>query len=330
MAKRFTDTDKWKKNNFGELSMKMKLVQLYLWDNCDHAGVWDINMGLLKFQIGGEISLEEIRDSFKEKVQILDGDKLFMPGFIDFQYGELNPLNKVHKSVIDRLNKLNAKIKPLERSLEGSKDKEKDKEKDTVKDTDKEKDTEPQKIVHLQKLPISQNQLIDLFNRKCGGKGKIRLYPGFSLPPESLTDFINRMGEPSWRTIEAWEKFFDEVLESDLLLGKKMDFVASLPWLLKPLNFINTASGVHKGRVDDKKPSDAQAKESGAKSDAMFEKIIREGRYQFSKENYSELEMTAIRNCGGLAAIFDCTDFTKEKVKAQLRAAYKQATEELS
>ena len=44
-----------------------------------------------------------------------DGEKWFIPDFIDFQYGVLNPDNRAHNSVIQLLNKYNLslEIKPL-------------------------------------------------------------------------------------------------------------------------------------------------------------------------------------------------------------------------
>ncbi len=76
MAKRFTDTKKWQKPSFRKASWKMKLAWIYLVDNCDHAGIWDVDMDLLSYYVGSEISLDELLESF-EKLTIL-GDKLFV------------------------------------------------------------------------------------------------------------------------------------------------------------------------------------------------------------------------------------------------------------
>lgn len=133
MAKRLTDTDKWEKESFSELSLKMKLVWIYLCDKCDHAGVWEPNFKLLSFNLGETVSREEIELAFGEKIRWI-GKKIFLPSFVDFQYGELNAENRVHRSVLKRLEKL--QIKPLASPLLGAalgakdKDKEKDKEKD--------------------------------------------------------------------------------------------------------------------------------------------------------------------------------------------------------
>jgi hemerythrin len=138
MAKRLSDTDKWKFEDFRLLPPKMKLAWLYMVDNCDHAGIWTIDMGLMSFQIGDKITLEELLQSFPSDLIQL-GAHLFMPKFIIEQYKgykKLNPANKVHASVINRLKEFNyndlektfeGATKPQASPLLGSKDKDKDK-----------------------------------------------------------------------------------------------------------------------------------------------------------------------------------------------------------
>lgn len=138
MAKRFTDTAKWDKAWFRRLSPKMKCTWEYITHRCDHAGVWEIDCDTLSFFIGEDVSLFEITECFGDKIRILESGKIHIPGFIEFQYGHLNPDNRVHKSVIQRLEKVGAS-KPLASPLEGAKDKDKDKDKEKDKDKDKEK-----------------------------------------------------------------------------------------------------------------------------------------------------------------------------------------------
>lgn len=133
MSKRFTDTEKWKKESFGDLSIKLKLVWIYLCDNCDHAGIWDFNLKLMSFQIGETVTPEELT-MLGDKVQRLSDSKVFIPSFVEFQYGEeLNPENRVHASVISKLKKLGASM-PLTSPLLGAKDKDKEKVKDKAKE----------------------------------------------------------------------------------------------------------------------------------------------------------------------------------------------------
>jgi len=255
MAKRFTDTDKWKKNSFGELSLKMKLVQLYLWDQCDHAGIWEINMKLLNFQTEANITLDELINAFGKKIEIID-DSLFMPGFIEFQYGvswkNLNLSNKVHASVIEIVNKFYTKNKPLgsplNSPLRGAKDKEQDQDKD--KDQDKEKESSAEKI--------TPDGVIVLYNAICAGQGKIERYRGAFLGGTNQTDFLNRANSPGFCDVEIWKELFQRTIASEYLRGesKKHNFVVTLPWLLKPENFDSVLSGGYPPRVGAKKPAD--------------------------------------------------------------------------
>lgn len=129
MAKRFRDTQVWGKVWIHQLPMEMKLFWFYILDNCDHAGIWDVNIGLASYQIGVELDQENILKVFADKINPFKDDKWFIPKFIEYQYGELNPNNRTHLSVINILNKhkLYGANKGLVSTLQGSKDKDKDK-----------------------------------------------------------------------------------------------------------------------------------------------------------------------------------------------------------
>jgi hypothetical protein len=136
MAKRFTDTEKWKKPFIRGLQGAYKLLWLYICDDCDHAGVWQVDIDVAKIRIGEKIDLKEAIKSFEDKIIIFDnGNKWFIPSFIEFQYPSgLNPDNRAHSSIIYLLDKYNLRKtenKPLKRSLQGRKDM------DMVKDMDK-------------------------------------------------------------------------------------------------------------------------------------------------------------------------------------------------
>jgi len=134
MAKRMTDTDKWKKRFLRELKPQHKLLWFYILDDCNHAGIWDVDIEVASIRVGEELIYDMLPQAFLDKIVIFDnGDKWFIPEFIDFQYGELNPNSNVHKSVIALLDKYN-----LEGYLKGSQGvqstlKDKDKDKDIVK-----------------------------------------------------------------------------------------------------------------------------------------------------------------------------------------------------
>ena len=135
MPKRFTDTDKWKKPFIRGLQGAYKLLWLYICDDCDHAGVWQVDIEVAQLRIGEKISEREALKAFGEKVRVLDGGaKWFIPSFIEFQYPSgLNPANKAHGGIIQILKKYNlieAPSKPLTSPLQGAKDMDMDKDKD--------------------------------------------------------------------------------------------------------------------------------------------------------------------------------------------------------
>ena len=129
-----TDTDKWKKRFLRELKPQHKLLWFYILDDCNHAGIWDVDIEVASIRVGEELIYDMLPQEFLDKIVIFDnGDKWFIPDFIDFQYGELNPNSNVHKSVIALLDKYN-----LQGYLKGSEGvdntlQDKDKDKDIVK-----------------------------------------------------------------------------------------------------------------------------------------------------------------------------------------------------
>jgi len=105
MAKRFTDTDKWKKGFMRSLPAKYKLLWLYMLDDCNHAGVWETDFEVASIRIGSKISEKDAAKVFASHIKIFDkGNKWFIPKFIDFQYGTLNENSRPHQAVIKLLD----------------------------------------------------------------------------------------------------------------------------------------------------------------------------------------------------------------------------------
>ena len=130
MAKRFTDTGKWNKPFIRTMKSPYKLLWLYILDECDHAGIWQVDLDVAQIKIGEKLNIDTAIHFFKDKIYVFDnGNKWFISDFIDFQYGILNPTNRAHNSVITILNKYNIDInKPLTSPLQGAKDKDMDKD----------------------------------------------------------------------------------------------------------------------------------------------------------------------------------------------------------
>lgn len=148
MAKRFTDSDKWRKPWFRALVRDAKLVWGYLTDNCDHAGVWPASFDLLSSDIGFEVTEELLGTWFGDKVVRIDSTKFFIPGYIEFQYGELKEDSKPHMSVIRILEKngIDPKKLTLCKGYRSSSHTAKDKNKNKAKAKDQTKEGESEGI----------------------------------------------------------------------------------------------------------------------------------------------------------------------------------------
>ena len=71
MAKRFFDTELWKKDWFLDLPIKHKLLVLFLFENCDCAGIWEFNFRLASFLIGETVSIEDVNFINSKKEQFI-------------------------------------------------------------------------------------------------------------------------------------------------------------------------------------------------------------------------------------------------------------------
>ena len=186
MAKRLTDTEKWKKPFLRGLQGAYKLLWLYVCDDCDHAGIWQVDIEVAEIRVGEKIDKEVAEKCLKEKIVVFDGGKKwFIPTFIEFQYsGGLNPSNKAHGSVIQMLRKYNlvdGDLKPLPspyvenegaykgltRGYEGELDKDKDIAMDKEMDIDKDIGEEKKAI------NIEFDVFWELYDKKRGDKDKL-------------------------------------------------------------------------------------------------------------------------------------------------------------
>ena len=101
MAKRFTDSDKWRDPWFYDLTPVNKLFWIFLLDNCDHAGIWKINWNMTVVAIGDRPNLSE----FKDRIIKISEGKYFIPKFLTYQYGKdwLNSQAKAKTSAMKLL-----------------------------------------------------------------------------------------------------------------------------------------------------------------------------------------------------------------------------------
>jgi len=188
MAKRFTCTEKWKKVWFRKLSPLHKALWEYLRDNCNHAGVWEIDFDLASVFIGQTINSKEAEEVFKKQyILSKDQKKWILIDFIDFQYGELNPENRAHLSVINILKKEGA-YKGLTRGLLARKDKVKD------KDKDKDKSDDEDFISSLKTNPAYKGIDIDCELGKMDAW--LSTHPGRKKTRRFIVNWLNKIDKP--------------------------------------------------------------------------------------------------------------------------------------
>lgn len=97
---RFTDCDKWRDPWFMDLTMEMKMLWIYLCDNCDNAGVWEVNHRLAEFQLGQRIDWTMALNVMEGRVAIIaDATKWHLTKFVGFQYPSGLGESNVHQQV---------------------------------------------------------------------------------------------------------------------------------------------------------------------------------------------------------------------------------------
>jgi hypothetical protein len=108
MAKRFTDTDKWKKPFIRALEGPYKLLWFYILDDCDIAGIWQVDFEVAQIRMGEIVSESEALKLFQDRIIVFDeGKKWFLKDFAVFQYGELKASNRMHVAVMSIIKKNN-------------------------------------------------------------------------------------------------------------------------------------------------------------------------------------------------------------------------------
>jgi hypothetical protein len=230
MAKRFTDTEKWKKPFIRGLQGAYKLLWLYICDDCDHAGIWQVDIDVAQIRIGEKIDINEAIKIFDEKIIIFDkGNKWFIPSFIEFQYPSgLNPDNRAHNSIIILLEKyklLDKQNKPLTRPLQGCKDM--DMDMDMVKDKDKVKE---QKNIEISFLG---NEIIEYWDLWKDYKSKQFKFKYKTLQSEQAAfDDLVRLSEKNCKNAieiikqsmaNGWKGLFELKISQNKTLSPRID-----------------------------------------------------------------------------------------------------------
>lgn len=107
MAKRFTDTEKWRDDWWGSLPNDYRMIWLYLVDSCSIAGIWKKDFRGLNFNCNTNITEKEFWEVFKGRV--VDRNHFyFIPKFIFFQNPKgLNSNKPAVVSIVKELDQNN-------------------------------------------------------------------------------------------------------------------------------------------------------------------------------------------------------------------------------
>lgn len=103
MAIRFTDTDKWTDSWFSSLSAKGKLMFMFLCENCNIAGIIEVNKHM--WSMFTSLSVTDVDKALIEikkcYVLSIDGECLFIRNFLKHQKNyPINISNKAHVKIL--------------------------------------------------------------------------------------------------------------------------------------------------------------------------------------------------------------------------------------
>jgi hypothetical protein len=107
---------------------------------------------------------------------------------------------------------------------------------------------------------ITPDKIIDLFNSKFKGVGKMKPTPSFGLPRTVLDDFKTMLGFVEFQKIESWENYFELVSRSKFLT---MQLTPTLAWLFKSENAFKVIGGQYQDS-NKNEPDDEYKKEMAA------------------------------------------------------------------
>jgi len=182
MSKRFTDSDKWKDSWFCDLEMQDKLLWLYLLDDCNHAGIWKVNMRLLNFSIGYTYTLDTVVEVLGKRVFQISSEYLLIEKYLHFQYPNgLSANHKPQKAAIDMLLKHSVFDRVNKGYLKGN---------DTCQDTDTDTDTDTEKDKDKTSVDVEK-----VWNHYPLKKGKKKALPAIkkALEKYSVEDLLERV-----------------------------------------------------------------------------------------------------------------------------------------
>lgn len=190
------------------ISVEAKLFYVYLFCDCDHCGIWQVEFEVAKIRLAlNDLKEQDVLDYFAGKIIVFDaGSKWFLPQFVLFQYGDLKANNKIHKSVISNLSKFNLlsiledydDTKHLPNPLQRVKDKDKVKDKEQDKEMDMVKvNSEQFKIKELtDEFTLTDTIIPPKARKSVKSEGNTEIKKNYTQFMSAYSDFIKSRGLP--------------------------------------------------------------------------------------------------------------------------------------
>lgn len=113
---RWTNCGKWDRPWFRETTDHEKLIYLFIRDDCDTAGIWEVDPARVRFAFGWDLKLRDFLkacnghvnllpdDKPVERVRVLDASHIWIVHFCLEQYrGGIKESNRAHRPVIASL-----------------------------------------------------------------------------------------------------------------------------------------------------------------------------------------------------------------------------------
>lgn len=154
--KRFTDIEIWDREWYMELTPKHKCLMKYIFDKCDASGCWKPNWKLASLHINDTVKESDLNMLPKDQYEVLPNGKIFIPDFINFQYGKISKKSPAHNPVFSAIEKNNLSDRVFNRVL------------DTLKEEDidieEEKEEEEKKVKPIIKKGFNTMPTVSDFN----------------------------------------------------------------------------------------------------------------------------------------------------------------------
>ena len=252
MPKRFTATEKWDDPWFCELSNEARLFWIYILDQCDPAGIWQVNHFIVKAYFGAGFKIPD----FGDRVIKISDTKWFVPKFLIFQYGYdwyNSPTFNATKSAVKILTALGILDRAIQAtralSLESINNsgppQDLGKCNGNVNGNVISKDNKSFNVLY------SAQSLLDAWNKDIP-QG---LAPAQALTAKRTQHANARLKE---RPLEQWGQVIAQIRASDFCCGKNdTGWSASFDWLLQP----DVAVKVLEGKYDNKKAFNSNSAE---------------------------------------------------------------------